>query len=89
MVVSSVGHLAYSTIQVQVGNDVTLRQVTAKSDPPVFDCTSQEKAAHGHVLWVVQEMPKTASKGAQNSSQGPGNERCRVKSNVASLKEVT
>jgi hypothetical protein len=44
-----------------------------------FDCTSQEKAAHGHVVYAVQEMSKTASKGAQNGSHCPGNERCAVK----------
>ena len=43
-----------------------------------FDCTSQEKAAHGHVVYAVQEVSKTASKGAQNGSHCPGNERCAV-----------
>jgi hypothetical protein len=43
-----------------------------------FDCTSQEKAAHGHVVYAVQEVSKTASKGAQNGSHCPGNERCVV-----------
>jgi hypothetical protein len=28
-----------------------------------FDCTSQEKAAHGHVVYAVQDVSKTASKG--------------------------
>ena len=42
--------------------------------------TSQEKAAHGHVTYAVQEVSKTASKGAQNGTLCPGNERCHVKS---------
>jgi hypothetical protein len=50
-----------------------------------FDCTSQEKAAHGHVVYVVQEVSKTASKGAQNGTYYPGNERCGVESSKATL----
>jgi hypothetical protein len=42
------------------------------------DYMSQEKAAHGHVVYAVQEVSKTASKGAQNGSYCPGNERCAV-----------
>ena len=34
------------------------------------------KVAHGHVVHGVQEVSKTASKGAKNGSQCPGNERC-------------
>jgi hypothetical protein len=45
-----------------------------------FDCTSQEKAAHGHVTYAVQEVSKTASKGVQNGTLCPGNERCAAKS---------
>jgi hypothetical protein len=43
-----------------------------------IDCERQEAAAHGHVLDGVQEVSKTASKGAENGSQCPGNERCEV-----------
>jgi hypothetical protein len=50
------------------------------ADFVAFDCASQEKAAHGHVVYAVQEVSKTASKGAQNGSYCPGNERCEVKS---------
>jgi hypothetical protein len=35
-------------------------------------------AAHGHVAYAVQEVSKTASKGAQNGSHCPGNECCAV-----------
>jgi hypothetical protein len=35
-------------------------------------CTSQETAAHGHVIRRVQELSKTASKGTQNGSLGLG-----------------
>ena len=48
-----------------------------------FDCTSQEKAVHGHVVYVMQEVSKTASKGAPNGSHCPGNERYDV--NLASV----
>src|SRR5271154_2925658 len=50
------------------------------ADFVAFDCTSQEKAAHGHVVYALREVSKTASKGAQNSSHCPGNERCAVAS---------
>ena len=50
------------------------------TDFVAFDCTSQEPAARGHVAYVVQKSSKTASKGAQNGSQCPGNERCGVES---------
>jgi hypothetical protein len=43
-----------------------------------FDCTSQETGAHGHIVHGVQESSKPASKGAQNGSYCPGNERCAV-----------
>jgi hypothetical protein len=46
------------------------------ADFVAFDCTSQEKAAHGHVAYAVQEVSKTVSKGAQNGTLCPGNERC-------------
>ena len=48
------------------------------ADFVAFDCTCQAKAAHGHVVHGVQEVSKTASKGAENGSQCPGNERCEV-----------
>jgi hypothetical protein len=38
----------------------------------------QEKTVHGHVVYAVQEVPKTASKAAKNDSFCPGNERCEV-----------
>jgi hypothetical protein len=50
------------------------------ADFVAFDCMSQEKAAHGHVAYAVQEVSKTASKGAQNGTLCPGNERCVVES---------
>jgi len=37
-----------------------------------------QKPAHGHVVSAVQEVFKTASKGGQNGSHCPGNERCEV-----------
>ena len=43
-----------------------------------LDCTNQEKAAHGHVVYAMQEMSQTASKAAQNGSHCPENERCAV-----------
>ena len=48
------------------------------ADFVAFDCTCQAKAAHGHVVHRLQEVSKTASKGAENGSQCPGNERCEV-----------
>ena len=48
------------------------------ADFVAFDCKSQEKAAHGHVVYAVQVVSKTASKGLQNGSHCPGNERCGV-----------
>jgi hypothetical protein len=39
-----------------------------------FDCTSQEKAAHSHVVYAVQEVPKTALKDAKTGSYCRGNE---------------
>jgi hypothetical protein len=39
---------------------------------------AKEKAAHGHVAYAVQEVSKTASKGAQNGTLCPRNERCAV-----------
>jgi hypothetical protein len=45
-----------------------------------FNCTSQEKAAHGHVVYAVQEGVENGVKGAQNGSYCPGNERCAVES---------
>ena len=39
---------------------------------------AQEKAAHGHVAYAVQEVSKTASKEAQNGTLCPGNERWPV-----------
>jgi hypothetical protein len=47
-----------------------------------IDCTSQEKAGPGHVAFAVSEVSKTASKGAQNGSYCPGNERCGVKCSI-------
>jgi len=44
-----------------------------------FDCTCQAKAVHGD---VVHGVSKTASKGAKNGSQCPGNERCEVISSL-------
>ena len=41
-----------------------------------FNSTGQDETAHGHVAYPVKG---TASKGAQNSSYCPGNERCAVK----------
>jgi hypothetical protein len=40
-----------------------------------FDCTSQEKAAHGHVVHAVQEVPPFD---AVFDTSCPGNERCAV-----------
>ena len=37
------------------------------ADFVAFDCTSQEKAAHGHVAYAVQEASKTASKGLKTA----------------------
>src|SRR5271163_440880 len=45
-----------------------------------FDCTSQEKAAHGHVVHAVQEVPFWAPFDAVFDTSCPGNERCAVKS---------
>ena len=45
-----------------------------------FDCTSQEKAAHGHVVHGVQEVPFWAPFDAVFDTSCPGNERCAVKS---------
>jgi hypothetical protein len=45
-----------------------------------FDCTSQEKAAHGHVVYTVQEAPFWAPFDAVFDTSCPGNERCAVKS---------
>src|ERR1700744_2251491 len=36
------------------------------------------KSAHGHVAYAVQEVSKTVSKGDQNGTLCPGNERCGV-----------
>ena len=36
-----------------------------------FDCTSQEKAAHGHVVCAVQEVSETASKGLKTAAIVP------------------
>jgi hypothetical protein len=52
-----------------------------------FVGTSQEKAAHGHVAYAVQEV-STASKGAQNGTLCPGNERCAVDKVFCILHEV-
>jgi hypothetical protein len=60
----SIARLAYSSADRRVAEFVA------------FDCTSQEKAAHGP-RW--QEVFKTASKDAQNGSYYPGNEHCGVK----------
>jgi hypothetical protein len=52
-------------------------------EPPVsvaFDCTSQEKAAHGHVVHAVQEVPFWAPFDAVFDTSCPGNERCAVDS---------
>ena len=46
-----------------------------------FDCTSQEKAAHGHVVYTVQEVPFWAPFDAVFGTFCRGNERCEVKSN--------
>ena len=43
-----------------------------------FDCTSQEKAAYSRVVCAMQEVSKTASKGARKGSYCPGNERWSV-----------
>jgi hypothetical protein len=43
-----------------------------------FDCTSQEKAAHGHVVHAVQEVPFWAPFDAVFDTSCPGNERCVV-----------
>ena len=43
-----------------------------------FDCTSQEKAAHGHMVYVVQEVPFWAPFDAVFDTSCPGNERCAV-----------
>jgi hypothetical protein len=48
------------------------------ADFMVFDCTSQDPTAHGPIAYRVQKSSKTASKGAQNGSICPGNERCPV-----------
>jgi hypothetical protein len=41
-----------------------------------LDCTSQEKAAHGHVVYAVQEGVKNGVKWCPNGSYCPGNDRC-------------
>ena len=33
-----------------------------------FDCTSQEKAAHGHVVYAVQEVSKNSIKGGPKTA---------------------
>ena len=43
-----------------------------------FGCTSQEKAAHGHVVYAVQEVPFWAPFDAVFDTFCPGNERCAV-----------
>jgi hypothetical protein len=43
-----------------------------------FDCISQEKAAHGHVVYTVQEAPFWAPFDAVFDTSCPGNERCAV-----------
>jgi hypothetical protein len=50
-----------------------------QSDFVAFDCTSQEKAAHGHVVYAVQEAPFWAPFDAVFDTFCPGNERCAVK----------
>ena len=40
-----------------------------------FDCTSQEKAAHGHMFYAVQEVPFWAPFDAVFDTFCPGNER--------------
>ena len=45
-----------------------------------FDCTSQEKAAHGHVVYAVQEVLFWAPFDAVFDTSCPGNERCAVES---------
>jgi hypothetical protein len=45
-----------------------------------LNCTSQEKAAHGHVVYAVQEVPFWAPFDAVFVTSCPGNERCAVKS---------
>ena len=47
-----------------------------------FDCTSQEKAAHGHVVHAVQEVPFWAPFDAVFDTSCPGNERCAVESSA-------
>lgn len=37
---------------------------------------AKEKRPRGHVAYAVREIFKTASKGAQNGTLYPGNERC-------------
>jgi len=43
-----------------------------------FDCTSQEKAAHGHVVHAVQEVPFWTPFDAVFDTSCPGNERFAV-----------
>jgi hypothetical protein len=50
-----------------------------------FDCTSQEKAAHGHVVHAVQEVPFWAPFDAVFDTSCPGNERCAVESLLVAL----
>jgi hypothetical protein len=37
------------------------------ADFVAFDCASQEKAAHSHVIYAVQEVSKPASKGPKTA----------------------
>jgi hypothetical protein len=48
------------------------------ADFVAFDCTSQEKAAHGHVVYAVQEVPFWAPFDAVFDTFCPGNDRCAV-----------
>lgn len=44
-------------------------------DSILFDCTSHEKATHGHVVHGAHEGVKPAPKGVENGSRCPKNER--------------
>ena len=44
-----------------------------------FRGTSQEKAAHGHVVYAVQEVPLWAPFDAVFDTSCPGNERCAAR----------
>jgi hypothetical protein len=73
-----------ASIQIGLENAVSAALITARSTlaPPqhagrlggravAFDCSSQEKAAHGHVVCAVQEVSKQCQRGPKTAAIVP------------------